>query len=149
MIKKTITYTDFNDEERTEEFIFNLSKTEWQEFSLSRIEGLDQYILKITSSRDGKKIIDLFKELVSRAYGIKSDDGRRLMKSPEISREFFETNAWDVMFQEFIENPTDTMVAFLNGIAPKDVELTKEMVEQQTQSNPILRSVANAETNKN
>ena len=149
MIKKTITYTDFNDEERTEEFIFNLSKTEWQEFSLSRIEGLDQYILKITSSRDGKKIIDLFKELVSRAYGIKSDDGRRLMKSPEISREFFETNAWDVMFQEFIENPTDTMIAFLNGIAPKDVELTKEMVEQQTQSNPILRSVANAETNKN
>lgn len=149
MIKKTITYTDFNDEERTEEFIFNLSKTEWQEFSLSRIEGLDQYILKITSSRDGKKIIDLFKELVSRAYGIKSDDGRRLMKSPEISREFFETNAWDVMFQEFIENPTDTMIAFLNGIAPKDVEITKEMVEQQTQSNPILRSVANAETNKN
>lgn len=149
MVKKTITYTDFNDEERTEEFIFNLTKTEWQEFSLSRVEGLDQYILKITSSRDGKKIIDLFKELVSRSYGIKSDDGRRLIKSPELSKEFFETNAWDVMFQEFIANPTESMVTFLNGIAPKDVEVTKEMIDQQTQNNPILKSVVNAETNKN
>lgn len=149
MIKKTITYTDFNDDERTEEFIFNLTKTEWQEFSLSRVEGLDQYILKITSSRDGKKIVDLFKELVSRSYGVKSDDGRRLIKSHEISKEFFETNAWDVMFQEFIENPTESMVAFLNGIAPKDVEVTKEMIDQQTKNNPIFNSIANAETNKN
>ena len=138
MLQKRISYEDFNGEKRTEDFIFNLTKTEWQEFMLSKPGGLDQYILKITDSKDGKKIIELFKEMVSIAYGEKSDDGRRLVKSEELSKGFFETNAWDVMFQEFIENPTDKMIEFLNGLAPKDTEITKEMVENAIKErNPV------------
>ena len=47
MLKKTITYTDFDDNERTEDFYFHLSKAEIAEMELSENGGLVKLIGKI------------------------------------------------------------------------------------------------------
>ena len=79
MLKKTITYTDYNDNERTEDFYFNLSKAEVTEMELSTTGGLAEMIQKIVTTQDGPKLVKIFKDLVLAAYGEKSPDGRRFI----------------------------------------------------------------------
>ena len=81
MLKKTITYTDYNDNERTEDFYFNLSKAEVTEMELSTTGGLAEMIQKIVTTQDGPKLVKIFKDLVLAAYGEKSPDGRRFIKT--------------------------------------------------------------------
>lgn len=121
MIKKTITYTDYNDVERTETFYFNLSKAELAEMELGVDGGLTNQLKKIVDAKDTKQLITVFKDLVLKSYGIKSDDGRRFIKSDEISKAFSETEAYSVIFMQLA---TDDKIAaeFVNGIIPKDLE---------------------------
>lgn len=130
MFKKTITYEDYNGIERTEDFYFHLSKAELAEMELSRNGGMKEYLEKIIAAKDNEQIIKLFKGLVFKAYGEKSEDGRRFIKSEEISRAFSQTEAYSDLFMELATN-TDSAIAFVNGIMPKglDKEVTKEDVE--------------------
>lgn len=120
MLKKTITYTDYNDVERTEDFYFNLTKAELSEMELSTSGGLENYIKRIVASRDSTSIIALFKELILKAYGEKSDDGRRFVKSEEISNAFAQTEAYSDLFMELATN-AESATAFVNGITPKSL----------------------------
>lgn len=86
MFKKTITYEDYNGVKRTEDFHFHFSKAEIIEMQLSTAGGLDATIKRIVAANNEPEIIRYFKDLVLKAYGEKSADGRRFMKSPEISR---------------------------------------------------------------
>ena len=88
MLKKVITYTDYNGVERTEEFLFNLSKAELMEMEMGTAGGLSSMIQGIVDSKDIPAIVDIFKKLLLKAYGKKSPDGRRFIKSDEISQEF-------------------------------------------------------------
>ena len=88
MLKKTVTYTDYNGVERTEDFYFNLSKAEVTEMELSVDGGLAQMLENIVNSKDNKEIVRMFKELVLKAYGEKSPDGRRFIKNKELSDAF-------------------------------------------------------------
>lgn len=117
MLKKTITYVDYNDVERTEDFYFNLNKAEIMEMELSTTGGLSEMIQKIVATKDAPAIIRIFKELVLKAYGEKSPDGRRLVKSKEISEAFAQTEAYSQLFMELA---TDEKAAsdFVNGIVP-------------------------------
>lgn len=130
MFKKTITYEDYNGIERTEDFYFHLSKAELAEMELSRNGGMKEYLEKIIAAKDNEQIIKLFKGLVFKAYGEKSEDGRRFIKSEEISRAFSQTEAYSDLFIELATN-TDSAIAFVNGIMPKglDKEVTREDVE--------------------
>ena len=121
MLKLTKTYTDFNGEERTEDFYFNLSKAELAEKHLSSENGLGEKLQKIVDSKDHKVIVDTFKEIILWAYGKKSEDGRRFIKSPEISKEFSETPVYSDLF---IELATDEEAAsnFIHAIMPADWE---------------------------
>ena len=80
MLKKTITYRDYNDNERTEDFYFNLTKAELMEMEMSTTGGLAEMIQRIVSAQDAPAIIKIFKELVLTAYGQKSPDGKRFIK---------------------------------------------------------------------
>lgn len=137
MIKKTITYTDYNGLERTESFYFNLSKAEVMEMELSADGGMAESIQKIVDAKDAPAIIRVFKDLVLKAYGVKSDDGRRFMKvKPDGSRyadDFKETEAYS---QIFMELATDAKAAadFVNGIVPAD--LAKKAEESQKNALP-------------
>ena len=117
MLKKTITYTDYNGVERTEDFYFNLTKAEVIEMELGIAGGLTDMMTQIVNAQDTPSIIKVFKDLILKAYGVKSPDGKRFMKSDEISASFVQTEAYSILFMELA---TDDQAAatFVNGILP-------------------------------
>lgn len=117
MLKKTFTYIDFNGVERTEDHYFNLSKAELMEMELSTTGGLAEMINKIVAAQDAPAIVKIFKDLVLKAYGQKSADGRRFIKSKELSDEFSQTEAYSQLFME-LATDADAAAAFVNGIVP-------------------------------
>ena len=117
MLKKTITYKDYNGVERTEDFMFNLTKAEILEMQLTKDGGMDAAIKKIVDAKDAPEIMKVFKDLILKSYGIISDDGRRFIKSKEISDSFAQTEAFSMLFME-LATDTDAASAFVNGIVP-------------------------------
>lgn len=117
MLKKTITYTDYNGIERTEDFYFNLSKAEVVEMQMSTTGGLGEQISKIIEAKDTPSIVKIFKDLVLGAYGEKSPDGKRFIKNDEIRTAFSETEAYSNLFME-LATDTTAATAFVNGIIP-------------------------------
>ena len=118
MFKKTIKYTDFEGNDRTEDFYFNLTPAEITEMDLCFNGGLQTIIEKITKETNGRVLVELFKDLIRRSYGEKSIDGMRFMKNREITDSFTATNAYSELFMEFI-NDADSAATFINGIIPK------------------------------
>ena len=121
MLKKIITYTDYNGVERTEPFYFNLSKAELMEMELGVTGGMTEMLDKIIAAKDAPSLMKTFKEMIMKSYGIKSDDGKRLIKSEELSIAFIQTEAYSVLFMELI---TDDKAAadFVNGIIPNEIQ---------------------------
>lgn len=124
MLKKTITYTDYNGSERTEDFYFNLSKAEVMEMEMSTSGGLAGMIQRIVAAQDAPAIIKIFKDLILKAYGVKSPDGKRFIKSEELSTEFSQTEAYSILFME-LSTDADAASEFVTGIVPVD----KDQVE--------------------
>lgn len=118
MLKKTITYSDFDGNERTEDFYFNLTKAECAEMELSTAGGMQRMIEKIIAEQDNKKIVDIFKDIILRSYGEKSPDGKYFRKSKEISESFASTQAYSELFMELATN-TDDAVAFISAVVPE------------------------------
>ena len=130
MLKKTMTYTDYNGVERTEDFYFNLSKAEVMEMQMSTTGGLAEMIQRIVAAQDAPAIIKVFKDLVLKAYGQKSADGKRFIKSDALAEEFAQTEAYSQLFME-LATDADAAAAFVNGIVPADV--AKQAALQQGQ----------------
>lgn len=126
MLKKTIKYVDYDGNEREEDFYFNLSKAEIAEMELSINGGLDKMINRIIMEHDNKRIIDLFKDLVLRSYGKKSDDGRRFIKNQELRDDFAQTEAYVELFME-LATDSDAAAAFVNGIVPEFPDQPKQI----------------------
>ena len=120
MLKKTVTYVDYNGVERTEDFYFNLSKAEVTEMELSVEGGFSKMLEEIVKSNDNARIIELFKEMVLKAYGEKSADGRRFIKSKELAEEFSQTEAYSEIFMELALDEK-AAAAFVNGIMPANL----------------------------
>lgn len=125
MLKKTIEYTDYNDVKRKEDFYFNLTKAEIMEMELSTTGGLAEMIQKIIDTQDTPQIIKLFKELVLKAYGEKSADGKRFIKNDEVRDGFAQTEAYSELFME-LATDANAAAAFVNGIVPKDLEVPQD-----------------------
>lgn len=117
MLKRTMTYTDYNGVSRTEDFYFNLTKAEVTEMELSVDGGLVEMINRIVAAKDGKQIINLFKDIVLRAYGEKSPDGRRFIKNQELRDAFAQTEAYSDLFME-LATDAEKAAEFVNGIVP-------------------------------
>lgn len=117
MLTKTIEYTDYNGVERKETFYFNLSEAELTEMELGQAGGLSEMMKKVVETQDVPSIIKIFKKLILKAYGVKSEDGRRFMKSEELSKEFSETEAYSKLFMELATDDTKG-AEFVNGILP-------------------------------
>ena len=129
MLTKTIEYPDYNGVQRKEDFSFNLNKAELMEMEMSTAGGLAELITKIVAAQDAPQLIKLFKDLILKAYGEKSSDGKRFVKSKELSDAFSQTEAYSILFMELAEN-ADEASKFINGIIPSD--LSKELQNQQT-----------------
>lgn len=131
MLKKTIKYTDYNGVERTEDFYFNLSKAEVMEMEMSTTGGLAEMINRVVAAQDTPSIIKIFKDLILKAYGEKSADGKRFIKSPEISDGFSQTEAYSILFME-LSTDADAAAAFVNGITPVDVSAVQPTLTPAT-----------------
>ena len=126
MLKKHISYEDYNGLKREEDYYFNLTKAEIMEMELSTTGGLTERINRIIAAQDTAAIIKMFKDLILRAYGVKSDDGRRFIKSEELRNEFSQTEAYSILFME-LATDADAAADFVNGIVPADMaEAAKE-----------------------
>lgn len=117
MISKTISYTDYNGVDRTETFYFNLTEAELLESELSTNGSLSGTITKIVETNDVSAIVGIFKDLILKAYGEKSVDGRRFIKNDEIRQAFAQTEAYSKLFMELATN-ADEAVKFVNGLIP-------------------------------
>lgn len=122
MLKKTMTYTDYNGVERTEDFYFNLTKAELMEMEMSTAGGMAEMITAIVNAKDAPAIIKIFKDLILKAYGEKDADGKRFRKSPEISAAFSETEAFAELFME-LATDADAAAKFVNGIIPAGMDV--------------------------
>ena len=133
MLKKTVNYEDFDGNKRTEDLYFNLTKLEATEFALDLPDEITDEVVKegasaanmeaatrIVQQRGGKGIIDYIRKLVLKSYGVKSEDGKRFIKSEEISTEFSQTMAFDNLMMELL---TDDNAAsnFITAIIPSDL----------------------------
>lgn len=125
MICKTITYTDYNDVERTEKFYFNLSQAEVMEMEMSTEGGLVETINRIVEAQDGPTIIKIFKDLILKAYGQKSLDGKRFVKTDELRAAFEQTEAYSILFME-LATDANAAAQFVNGIIPSGINIKNE-----------------------
>lgn len=122
MLKKTIKYTDYDGNEREEDFYFNLNKAEVTEMELSKQGGLSEYIKRIVAAQDAPSLIELFKELICKSYGEKSLDGKRFVKNKELTEAFTQTEAYSELFVELASNAEEA-TKFVNGIMPKNMNI--------------------------
>lgn len=117
MLKKRVKYTDYDGVEREEDFYFNLSKAEVTEMELSTTGGLSSILKKIVEEKDSKRIMFMFKDIVLKSFGVKSDDGKRFIKNEELKEGFSQTEAYVEVFMELASN-AEAATAFVNGIMP-------------------------------
>lgn len=136
MIKKTVTYTDYKGNNRTEDFWFNLSKAELTEMELTTTGGMSAYLNRIVKANDTPSLIKEFKELVLKAYGVKSDDGRRFIKNDTLREEFVQTEAYSEIFMK-LATDDEAASEFVNGLIPAD--LISKIAAENKENHPALK----------
>lgn len=126
MLKLTKTFTDYDGNSRTEDFYFNLSKAELMKMEMGESGGLEKLLRKIIAEQDNVQIMKYFDEIISKAYGEKSADGRRFIKSPELTEAFKQTEAYSEIFMDLI---TDAGKAadFVNQVLPDVSDLPSQV----------------------
>lgn len=134
MLKKTITFIDYDGNKRTEDHYFNLSKAEVIEMELGESGGLSKTLEKIVAEQDNVKLMKYFKSIILKSYGEKTADGRRFIKSPELSEAFTQTEAYSELFMELMDS--EKMAEFVNGIIP-NTESDKPMISDTVKPSAI------------
>ena len=131
MLKETLKFVDFDGNEREEDFYFNLTKAELLQMELSVKGGFHTYVERIIKSQDTTELIRIFKELLDKSYGIKSDDGRRFIKNEEVLSDFKQTEAYSDLFM-MLATDADKAARFVNGIFPAalQAEVDREVKKQ-------------------
>lgn len=135
MLKETITYTDFNGTERTEDFYFNLTKTELIRMEMNKNGSLTGLLTKITKANDMPDIFEAMETLIFKSYGEKSTDGRHFNKSEELSSNFAQSLAYDCLFEKLTSDATYAY-KFLMGILPA------ELAEQAGKDPEVIKLAA-------
>jgi len=144
MLKKLIKYVDYDGKERSENFYFNLTKAELLDMELGTVGGMQQLIQLIIDKQDIPEIIKAFKKIIMLSYGEKSPDGRRFIKSQELSDAFAQTEAYSNLYMELISD-AKAAAAFINGIVPADVakraEEERKKEEETAENEPTDASL--------
>jgi len=139
MLKKEITYFDFDNHEHTETFYFNLSKSEIVELEVSYKDGLEETMKRIIAADDNEALFAEFKRLVLASYGERSEDGKRFMKTQDVRQNFEYSAAFDALIME-LATDENSAAEFITGIIPSDlqnlIEIQKEAEANQQMSMP-------------
>lgn len=143
MLKRTFTYENYNGVEVTEAVYFNLNRSELVMWQSSEDGGLAERLQRILDSKDGKNIMKTFREVILKAYGEKSDDGRRFVKSPELSAAFEQTPMFDMLFSELLMSP-ETALDFVNKIMPPDLAKSLPVDKADSEKLDALKAALDA-----
>lgn len=119
MYTELVEYTDFNGEKQKERFYFNITKSELQKQNMHKKGGLLNYLTRIIATRDQEEIATYFEEIINMSYGVKSDDGKRFIKTKELTDAFMSSAAYDEIFFKLTTNE-EYASKFINGIMPDD-----------------------------
>lgn len=143
MLKKIIDYTDFDGVQRKEAFYFNLSEAELMDMQFGEAGGLQNTLVKIVSTHDTPKLMELFKKIILMSYGEKSNDGRRFIKSKELTDAFTQTNAYSKLYVELASDDVKA-AEFINAIIPENLanKVDKEQA-QKFAENPFDFEIEN------
>lgn len=136
MVKKTITYTDYDGTERTEDFYFNLTKAELMEMQLSMEGGMRAYIQRIMAAKSQLALVNLFKQILLLSYGKKSDDGRLFLKNDTIRAEFEAHPVYSQIYMELSLNE-EKAAEFINGLIPADMRNQNPAMEMAATANAV------------
>ena len=136
MLKKTITYTDYDGMQRTEDFWFNLSKTELTKLDAELPGGVLGVLRKIIDKKDRKALVDFIETLILRSYGEKTLDGKRFVKTPDMAEEFMQTPAYDELFMSILSD-TDSQTSFINGVIPQSMAKEIEQTDKKQVENAL------------
>lgn len=117
MYTKTVEYENYNGEKVKKKLYFSLNKAELLEMEMRTEGGYENYLKRLINSRDNNELTNIFKELILKSYGIKSDDGERFIKTPQLREEFEQSAAYEAFFVDLCLNG-DSQTAFVNGIIP-------------------------------
>ena len=149
MIKKTVTYTDFDGNERTEDFFFHLTQAEVADWELSVEGGLSKMLLDIIKSKDMRKIIPIYKEILIKSYGEKSPDGRRFIKNDEVRDNFTQTQAFSDLYMSLALDAEEG-ANFVKGIMPKmDQDVfnnVEKLIDETDDVNEIVKKLEESAT---
>jgi len=121
MYKKTITYEDYNGNSRTEDFYFNITSAEFHKMQLETAGGLKEKLETIMQKQNGHDVVEAIDYFILSSYGEKTPDGKRFVKSTELSDAFKQTDAYNRLWLELCYNAEEAS-NFINGIFPKDIE---------------------------
>lgn len=151
MFKYEVKYTDFNGVERKERLYFNLSKAELMEMELSQKNGVEEMLRMMIATNDNEKIVQTYKDLILKSYGIKSEDGRRFIKTHQLRDEFEQSEAYSEMFMQLLTDQ-DLQSKFINGVISgsnvpnmgenEAIEKLKELGYDTTQMEEYMKSKA-------
>lgn len=132
MLKRTITYEDFDGNSISEEFYFNLTKPELLELDAKYTPDLSGAFDKAVKEEDRQFLLEMFKELILLSYGVRSEDGKRFIKDPELTKEFTQTNAYAELYIEILSD-LDVAADFFIGVAPSDiaVKMKEENIKEK------------------
>lgn len=119
MLKREITYEDFEGNPVTDVYYFNMTRIEWLEFNAEFDGGMEGVFKRIIETKDLNGVVSTLKKIILAAYGVKSDDGKRFIKSAQVREEFTQTPAFDVLFMDVATND-NAALNFIQGIMPKE-----------------------------
>lgn len=140
MLKRTVNYIDFDGNAQTEEHYFNLSKSEMIDMEIEQgVDNYQKWLQTLIATKDYGGLIAEFRKIIQKTYGIKSVDGKRFEKSPEILANFISTAAYDALYVE-LATDVDKAAEFLVGVVPKDLQgdMQNAMVEEVAKHTPAL-----------
>lgn len=120
MLKRPITYEDFNGDTVTENFYFNISKPELIKLEVEVKQGFGNWIQGVIDAKDHKELIAQFERIILLAYGVKSEDGKKFVKSDALREEFLQTAAYIALFTELTTDDKAAAI-FIKSILPKDL----------------------------
>ena len=141
MLKKTITFTNFDGKEEIVDAYFNLSKTECVDMNLEYEAdgGLIGHLKKLLSEKiDGelpqKPTIDFVKLIIDKAYGIRpKDDPSLFIKEDEngrpLYRRFKQSAAYDAYVYGLLSGE-ESLDEFVENVLPKISDEQKAQAEQ-------------------
>lgn len=121
MLKRSISYEDFNGNSVSEVFYFNITKSELIELELSYEGGFQEALQNIIDAQDHRRLVEEFKKIILFAYGIKSDDGKSFVKNDDLRTAFSQTAAYNALFLE-LATEADKAATFINAIMPRDIQ---------------------------